>query len=291
MVWWIVASVVAATAGLLIRARMETGSLSVTEVTVPVPELPEGLDGLSIVHLSDLHLSGYGPFERKLVSTVRQLPGAVVALTGDYLAGPGGATALIPVLMEIGRDRPVLGVLGNCDHRPPVNAQALVNDLSRSGVRVLVNDGAVVRLPGGRLRVAGIDDPHTGRDDLEAALGSLPPNRGPEREPVVLLAHSPDAFPTAVKAGVDLVLAGHTHGGQICLPGGVALWTNSRLGRRFSAGLFRQGKTHMYVSRGIGTGRWPLRLFCPPEATVIRLVRAPADEARATDQPGQPPAE
>src|SRR5690606_24722501 len=116
-----------------------------------------------------------------------------------------GATVLIPLLMEIGRDRSVYAVLGNHDHRPPVNTQALINDLSRAGVRVLVNSGATIHHRGHRLRIAGVDDPHTGRDDLAAALAHVPTSSAGEREPLVLLAHSPDIVDAASAHGVDLV--------------------------------------------------------------------------------------
>lgn len=273
-------SVAFAMTGLLLAAvyvggRREAGRLHITRVEVPVSRLPQALDGLEIIHLTDLHLRGYGPFEQDLLRAVARLDAPIVAVTGDFLAGPGGADALIPLLMEIGRERTVFGVLGNHDHRPPVNTRALANDLARAGVRLLVNSSEIVLARGARLRIAGVDDPHTGRDDLEAALARDGDSRD---EPVILLAHSPDVFPAAVEAGVHLVLAGHTHGGQICLPGGYAPWTNSRLGRRFAAGLFRDGPTRMFVSRGIGTVRWNIRLFCPPEIAVVRLVRA-ADTA------------
>src|SRR5690606_31722933 len=205
---------------LAFQGRRETRRLHLTTVEVPVRDLPEELDGFEIIHLSDLHLTGYGPYEQDLLRALRPLPARVVAITGDFLGGPIGAQALIPMLMEIGRDRVVFGVFGNHDYRPPVNTEALARDLARAGVRLLVNDAAVVTERGRRLHFVGVDDPHTGRADVERALAAVPPPQGHEREPVILLAHSPDVFPDAEGAGADLILAGHTHGGQICLPGG-----------------------------------------------------------------------
>lgn len=272
----IVAALAAAAGWLAFQGRRETRRLHLTTVEVPVRDLPEELDGFEIIHLSDLHLTGYGPYEQDLLRALRPLPARVVAITGDFLGGPIGAQALIPMLMEIGRDRVVFGVFGNHDYRPPVNTEALARDLARAGVRLLVNDAAVVAERGRRLHFVGVDDPHTGRADVERALAAVPPPQGHEREPVILLAHSPDVFPDAEGAGADLILAGHTHGGQICLPGGFPLHTNTRrVGRRFSAGLVERGGTPMFVHRGIGTSGLRMRLFCPPEVAVIRLVRCP----------------
>lgn len=269
-----------------VRGRREAQRLHLTRVEVPVPHLPEALDGIEIIHLSDLHLTGYGPYEQDLLRALRPLPARVVVITGDFLGGPGGAQALIPLLMEIGRDRIMLGVLGNHDYRPPVNTAALARDLARAGVRLLVNDAAVVVERGHRLRFVGVDDPHTGRADVEKAMAALPPPLGDQREPVVVLAHSPDVFPDAERAGADLILAGHTHGGQVCLPGGFPLLTNTRrVGRRFARGLVDGGATPMFVTRGIGTSAIRLRLFCPPEIAVVRLVAAPATAASPADVP------
>lgn len=269
-----------------VRGRREAQRLHLTRVEVPVPHLPEALDGIEIIHLSDLHLTGYGPYEQDLLRALRPLPARVVVITGDFLGGPGGAQALIPLLMEIGRDRIMLGVLGNHDYRPPVNTAALARDLARAGVRLLVNDAAVVVERGHRLRFVGVDDPHTDRADVEKAMAALPPPLGDQPEPVVVLAHSPDVFPDAERAGADLILAGHTHGGQVCLPGGFPLLTNTRrVGRRFARGLVDVGETPMFVTRGIGTSAVRLRLFCPPEIAVVRLVAAPATAASPADVP------
>ncbi|OUM93142.1 MAG: hypothetical protein BAA04_13400 [Firmicutes bacterium ZCTH02-B6] len=279
MLLWLLAAGAAGVAYLALRAWAEANTLSVTRVEIPIHGLPPDLDGLTIIQLSDLHLRGYGPFEQDLVRTVRSLPAPILVITGDFLGDPNAAGALIPLLMEIGRDRAVYGVLGNHDHGRRVNTQALVHDLTRAGVRVLINSGDAIRHRGHRIRIAGVDDPHTGRDNLNEALAHVPPSAGDAREPLILLAHSPDVLETASQAGVDLVLAGHTHGGQICLPGGRPLWTNTRRGR-FGAGLFGRGRTQMFVSRGIGTSSVRGRLFCPPEVAVVRLVPARPEGAQ-----------
>lgn len=257
----------------VVRGRTEAQRLHLTRVDVPVRGLPEVLNGFEIIHLSDLHLRGYGPYEQTLIRALRTETARVVVITGDFLGSPEGAAALIPLLMEIGRDRIMFGVLGNHDHKPPVNTQALARDLARIGVRLLVNDADVITHRGHRLHLVGVDDPHTQRADVTKAFSALPAPLGNEREPVIVLAHSPDIYYEAAAAGADLILAGHTHGGQICLPGGYPVTTNTRLGRKFARGLVNDGTTPIFISRGIGTTKLRMRLFCPPEVAVIRLVR------------------
>ncbi len=270
-----------------VRGRREAQRLHLTRVEVPVPHLPEALDGIEIIHLSDLHLTGYGPYEQDLLRALRPLPARVVVITGDFLGGPGGAQALIPLLMEIGRDRIMLGVLGNHDYRPPVNTAALARDLARAGVRLLVNDAAVVVERGHRLRFVGVDDPHTGRADVEKAMAALPPPLGDQPEPVVVLAHSPDVFPDAERAGAE---------SDPCRP---HPRRPSLSARRFPSADQHPPRRQTVCPRSGGRRRarlcsslaasgpapYALRLFCPPEIAVVRLVAAPAAAASPADVP------
>lgn len=254
-----------------LRGRREAHRLHITRVNVPIPALPSALDGFEIIHLSDLHLTGYGPYEQAWLRAVRSLSAPVAVITGDLAASRFGARSLVPMLMELSRERTVLAVLGNNDYDPAVNTGTLVRDLTRAGVRVLLNEAHAVRHRDHRLWFVGVDDPHTGRARLHQSLAAVPQHGRAAEEPVILLAHSPDIFLEAKAAGAALVLAGHTHGGQICLPGGVPVFSNSRLGRRYARGLISEDGTSLFVSRGIGTSGVPMRLFCPPEVAVIRL--------------------
>ncbi len=174
-----------------------------------------------------------------------------------------------PLLTEVARLRAPLGayaVLGNHDHRAfRHDPSGFVARLERSGVRVLGNASARVRAD---LVVAGVDDLLEGRPDLDAALADRAPGTA-----TVLLSHNPDLLP-AVPVGVGLTLAGHTHGGQICLPGGVPIVTSSRYGLRFARG-WADAPARGYVSRGLGFGWIPVRAYCPPELTVLDLRPGP----------------
>ena len=157
----------------------------------------------------------------------------------------------------------VLAVLGNHDHYTGAPG-ALRAELERIGIHVLHNRRETVERGNGRMVVAGIDDLNVGRPDLEAALAGAPRDL-----PLVLLSHNPDVLFEASAKGVDLVLAGHTHGGQIRIPGLPVLVRMSRF--RLDEGRYRHGATELVVSRGLGTVGLPLRVACPPEAVLLTL--------------------
>jgi predicted MPP superfamily phosphohydrolase len=143
--------------------------------------------------------------------------------------------------------------------------------LARAGATVLRNAWATVRARGAALHLVGVDDAHSGRDDLHRALAGLPLG-GPR----LLLSHSPDILPQAVARGLRAILAGHTHGGQVVLPLAGALTTATRVRLPRPSGLIRWRGAAIYVSRGVH-GAFPLRLNCPPEVTLVEL--QPADAA------------
>lgn len=224
---------------------------------------------LTVAWLADLH---YGPFIREgslaaWVDTTLALRSDLVLLGGDlvdYLQR-GSLDPLLEQLSRIQAPLGVWGVWGNHDHH---RLGPMIGDfevaLDAAGVRILRNRGALVR---DDLFLAGIDDLRTGRPDLRAALAERPAD-----VPCLLLSHNPDVLP-AVPLSVDLTLCGHTHGGQVCLPGVGAVVTSSRYGRRFVSG-WVEGPARGYVSRGLGVTHLPLRLGCPAELTHLTLLVA-----------------
>lgn len=246
----------------------EPAAFEAHEVEVAVPGLSEAHDGVRIAHLTDLHLRGFGEAERRWLKALRAARPDLIALTGDLLHKQDRLPFLAPALAELAQAAPVFAVWGDNDHHSPSLRRALEEELRRAGARLLRNEWAAPAVRGEPLCIAGVDDPHTGRARLSEALAGA-------RRPVLLLAHSPEIFPEAAEAVVALTLAGHTHGGQICLPGGVALWTQTRR-PRYASGLFRSGASQLYVSRGLGTAKIRARLFCRPELPVLRLRRSQA---------------
>ena len=239
--------------------------LSLERQEILLRRLPPKLDGLRIVHLSDFH---YGPLVNpkhleRAVKAANDLRPDVIALTGDYISQDRIYAA--PCAEVVGKLRArhgVYAVLGNHDHWTDAT---LIADLFRAeGIRVLVNEGLRMDLRGETFWLAGVDDTMVGLEDLSLALAG-----SSEDEFKLLLAHNPIILRRAARAAVDLVLSGHTHGGQVN-------WRSekSRSGRprrRMLRGLGRRGNTQIYVTRGLGTVVLPIRYGCPPEVSVLEL--------------------
>ncbi|MBT9558923.1 MAG: metallophosphoesterase [Myxococcales bacterium] len=238
---------------------------------VPIAGLPMAFDGFRIAHLTDLHSGPLVP-ERWIRSWAEQanaLSPDLVALTGDLIAA---GDTFIPHL-ERGLSplkAPVVAVLGNHDYFGGA-APALRAMHGRLGHKLLDNRHVVLLRGDDRLVIAGTDDTWTGSDDLDAALASAPRD-----VPVVLLAHDPVLFGTAVTRGVELQLSGHVHGGQVAIPGlGLAGSPLVWLGFPFVRGLYRRGRSQLWLGAGLGTTGAPIRVGVPSELPLLILRRAP----------------
>ncbi len=257
---------------------VEPRRLAVRHYHIPWPEVRPGMR-LRIGVLADLHLAWPHVTPKRLARIVRRLAHHrpdLVLLAGDYACtGTLGVVPLpparmAPVLAPLAARIPCFAVLGNHDHDWPGGAGEVVAALEQAGIRVLANDHVAIPCPWGELLLAGVDDPVSGRADLARALAGLPAER-----PVMLLAHSPDIH-TRVPPQVRLVVAGHTHGGQVRLPGLPPPVTMSALPRHQAHGLHQEGGRRLVVSAGIGTTGLPLRLARPPELVLVELVAAEA---------------
>jgi predicted MPP superfamily phosphohydrolase len=246
-------------------AFAEPFMLAIERQEIYLRRLPKALDGLRIVHLSDLH---YGPIVNpahleRAIAAANDLQPDFIALTGDYISHDRSYAA--PCAEVVGRLRArhgVFAVLGNHDHWTDA---ALIADLFRSeGITVLLNEGMRIDLNGESFWLAGVNDTMVGLEDLPLALaGSV------DDEMKLLLAHNPIILRRAARQGVDLVLSGHTHGGQVTLRPEKNL--SGRPRRRLLRGLGRRGNTQIYVTRGLGTVVLPIRYGCPPEISVLEL--------------------
>lgn len=216
------------------------------------------LHTLRIAHLSDLHIKGYGSRERKVVQMVAGAAPDMVVITGDVV-DDGPLEPSGELLRQLRAPLGVWVVRGDRESsRPQVDERKFFESV---GVRLLNNQGVAVR---DDLWLIGLDDPVNGRPDLQAALAGAPTAAFK-----IALFHAPDHFPEV--AGLfHLGLAGHTHGGQVRLPVIGPLWVPPG-GQNFLQGWYTQNRSDLYVSRGIGTARYPARLFCRPEVAIIEI--------------------
>jgi uncharacterized protein len=254
-------------------ALTEPFRLTVEHQKIQLPRLPRQLDGFRIVQLSDIHHSPFTSREQieRAVETANNLKPDLIALTGDYVSKERAYAAPCAELLGKLRARyGVYAVLGNHDHWTDA---ALITDLFRAEkITVLVNQGMRFENNGAAFWLAGVDDTMVGLEDLSLALAGSSAD-----EFKLLLAHNPIILRRAARAGVDLVLSGHTHGGQVNLRSGRR--ESRRPRRRLLKGLARQGETQIYVTRGLGTVVLPVRFGCPPEVSLLELRSAtPAEK-------------
>jgi hypothetical protein len=250
--------------GLYGRGLQNAGRVQLRRTAIRLAGLPRAFHGFTILHLSDLHADTSTTAMDRLIELLPELRYDLCALTGDYRGKTFGPfTAAIDGMARI-RKRlagPIYGVLGNHD------TIRMVPALEDMGVRVLLNEADTLERGGERIHLAGIDDAHFFRvDNIEKAAADIPRDQC-----ALLLSHTPEIFRQAAHAGFDLLLAGHTHGGQICLPGGIPITLDSNLPRAFGAGSWRYGAMTGYTSVGAGCSLVPVRLNCPPEITLHRL--------------------
>ncbi len=230
-----------------------------------MPKLPRRLDGLRILHLSDIHASGAVPLPwvRSVIEQINRDPPDVAVITGDLVTEDRSYMAGIAAeLARIRAKHGVFSILGNHDYW--TDGPALSRCLEAAGVHHLRNESTWVGGPGG-LRLIGIDDHWTGNDDLDRALAGVG-----EDEARLLLMHSPDLAYPASRANIPIALCGHTHGGQVRLPWYGALIVPSEHG--FQAGWYDVNGTRMYVNRGLGTLPIRARFNCRPEVLHLELV-------------------
>jgi len=226
--------------------------------------LPSAFDGYTILHLTDLHADMSGGAMAEAARLVSGLQYDVCVLTGDYRGLTYGP--FHDCLREIRRLREALsgdiyGVLGNHD------SVTMVPDLERMGIRMLLNEHVLIERDGHQMFLSGIDDAHFYRvDNIERAAAQIPSDAFS-----ILLSHTPETYRQASHAGFNLLLAGHTHGGQICLPGGLPIILEAALPRRMGRGAWNYHGMAGYTSVGTGSCGVPVRFNCPPEITLHQL--------------------
>jgi predicted MPP superfamily phosphohydrolase len=248
------------------RGRSNAGKVELRRNTVHLPNLPSAFHGFVVLHLSDLHADLSGRAMQRVAELVRNCDYDLCVLTGDYRGRThGDCEPCLEVMAHLceGLRGDIYGVLGNHD------SIAMVPDLEAFGVRMLLNESVAIRFGADSIYLAGVDDAHFYRaDNIEKAAADIP-HGGVS----VLLSHNPEIYRQAAHAGFDLMLSGHTHGGQICLPGGVPILLEADLPRAYGAGAWRHAGMVGYTSVGAGSSLVPVRFNNRPEITLHKLVR------------------
>jgi predicted MPP superfamily phosphohydrolase len=259
--------------GLAGRGRANVVNFAVRENRLLLPNLPEAFEGYTLLHLSDLHFDSLPEFPERLAQRVSGLEYDLCVLTGDYRfltygpheAAMQGLARLCEVLQ-----RDVYAVLGNHD------SIVMARPIEALGVQLLMNESVPLKRGNSTVYLAGIDDPHYfAADNLAQAYEGIP-----DETVSILLAHSPEIYRRAAYVGFDVMLCGHTHGGQIRLPGTPALTYNSAAPRYTGEGDWTFDLMQGYTSAGTGSSIFPARFNCPPEITLHRLTRGPSEQSQ-----------
>jgi predicted MPP superfamily phosphohydrolase len=250
--------------GLYERGRKNAERVELRHNHVHLAKLPRAFDGFRILHISDLHADMSQAAMARVIELAAPLDYDICALTGDYRGRTFGP--FDECMREVARVRaclkpPIYGVLGNHDtvHMLPA--------LEAMGIRMLMNEVESLARGDQRLHVAGIDDAHFYQMDNIEKVASL----CPVGDCAILLSHTPEVYRQAAQAGFSLLLGGHTHAGQICLPGSIPLSLSSVLPRRMGSGAWTCQDMAGYTSAGAGCSIVAVRLNCPPEITLHHL--------------------
>lgn len=253
-------------AGLYGRGRRNAERIVLRHNDVWFKDLPPHFDGFTLLHISDMHADMNEAAMHNLVELAAGLRYDVCVLTGDFRGktfGPFEAALDGVSRVRAHLKGPVYGVLGNHD------TIQMVPGLETMGIRMLLNESEAIARDGQRIHIAGIDDAHFFRvDNIEKAASQIP-----DGEFSILLSHTPEIYRQAAHADFNLILSGHTHGGQICLPGSIPITLGSVLPRRMGSGAWQYHNMIGYTSVGAGSSVVAVRFNCPPEITLHHLRR------------------
>lgn len=247
--------------GLLFEPR----DLQVVELSLVLPKIPPGRE-LRLVQLSDLHINRFNGYFRKVAETAMQLRPDIILLTGDYLEEQRNLSEVRSFLKLLKAPEGIFAVQGNWEYWSRLEGENLRQKFSASGVQLLINQQQLLDIRDVPLSIHGLDYP-SGSENLTQLERQADPGRVN-----LLLSHVPEFSHHLLGSNFDLILSGHTHGGQVRLPF-VPPFYLPRYSGNYVAGLYRVGphQTPLYVTRGIGTSVLPVRLWCRPEITLLRL--------------------
>jgi predicted MPP superfamily phosphohydrolase len=249
---------------------IEARNVRVERTELPSAALPAEFDGTKVLFVADIHAGPYMTSARlnRLVERINAEEPDIVLLGGDYVGGKmKGAKIFYPAIANVRATEGVYAVMGN--HDSWEGADEAHAGMEAAGITLLENDAVALERDGSRVWIAGLEDLYTGEPSMAKTAEDIP-----VRDFSVLVSHNPDVFAEQLEENAetwDLVMAGHTHGGQLSLFGMVSPFTPSKHGERYRSGWKDEHDTPMLISNGIGTVTAPIRLFTRPEMHVITL--------------------
>lgn len=241
---------------------VEPHSPKIERVAVSLENFP---GKLKVIHLSDLHIHNDSLIMRRVIALSNALEPDFVFITGDLVEKPEKLPVCLRLIAQLKYKHRIYFVPGNWEHWSGTLADGLITKLESRGIRTLYNEGEIIKWMGGEFFLVGIDDAYYGNPDIKKAFKYQPNDLC-----TILLSHAPMGVFSAQLFRCDLVLAGHTHGGQVNIPGFGAITTPPGSGP-FEQGLYDVKRSKLYVNRGIGTSVVPIRIMCPPEITYMTI--------------------
>jgi predicted MPP superfamily phosphohydrolase len=250
---------------LLCYLYIQVNWIAIKKYTVSINDLHPNLEGTTILHISDLHNKRYGKEQSKLVKLINTQKFDLVVITGDLIDRRKPKIDPINELLKNLNTEPIYFVPGNHERATGFTVK---EQLLEAGVRILENRAEKFAVGEGHLWIVGVDDPYSGRDRLDKALADTD-----DSAPRLLLSHAPNIYPAAIRKDIDLVLAGHTHGGQIRFPfWGAVIAPGQGLLPKWDYGMYKDGETSMIINGGLGESMYPIRFNNRPELVVVTLI-------------------
>jgi len=247
---------------------VEPNTIRIENISIEIKNLPSSFKGARIAHLSDIHSRSFGEKEKEILEKLNQLKPDFVFITGDFVEWTTkDLNSCRDFWKELSKNYPqrIFGVLGNHEHRH-LKFKTIKKLLEESGIEILENESIKIEKDGEFIYLIGLDDPHGKYDDIEKATTGLE-----DETSKILIAHSPEIFRKLKGKNIDLVLVGHTHGGQINVPFITDLFIPLKYDKKYKRGLFKEDSTYLYINRGIGLTFIPFRFNSFPEIANITL--------------------
>jgi hypothetical protein len=247
---------------------IEPNHIKVEKLSLEIKDLPTSFKNSKILHLSDFHFKKFGRKEKKVLKILNRLNPDFIFITGDIIdVSTKNFESCYKFLEELSKnyEAKIFAVYGNHDHQNK-NFNLFNDFLAKSRIQVLNNQAQRIDKDGDFIYLIGLDDPHLEYDDIERAMKEIESNTSK-----ILIAHSPEIFRKIREKDIDLVLVGHTHGGQINIPPLPYFTLPLKHDKKYKSGLFKEDSTYLYINLGIGETLLPIRINAMPEATLIEL--------------------